>query len=144
MPVRLFLDANVLFSAALSPSGAASNLFEFADAGACELAASTFVVAETERNLRAKAPATRERWDHLSAQVIIVPEAGLRMLTRMSVTLPAKDRPVLAAAIACRANVLATGDRRHFGPLFGLMFAGTVVLPPRQAVAFMVELVRSQ
>jgi len=36
-----------------------------------------------------------------------------------------------------------TGDRRHFGPLFGLMFAGTVVLPPRQAVAFMVELVRA-
>jgi len=33
--MRRFLDANVLFSAALSSEGAASNLFVFAGAGAC-------------------------------------------------------------------------------------------------------------
>jgi len=127
--MRLFLDANVLFSAALSPEGVASSLFAFADAGACELVTSAFVVAEVTRNLRVKAP----------AGVGIVVEADARLVERIDVPLPAKDRPILAAAVGCRANVLVTGDRRHFGPLFGRRFGGTVVLSPREALEFLVE-----
>jgi len=54
------------------------------------------------------------------------------------VQLPAKDRPILAAAVGCRATVLVTGDRRHFGPSFERRFGGTVVLSPREALAFLV------
>ena len=137
--MRLFLDANVLFSAALSPEGAASNLFAFAGAGACELVTSAFVVAEVTRNLRVKAPEAVDRWERLLASVGIVVEADARLVDRIGVPLPAKDRPVLAAALGCRATVLVTGDRRHFGPLFGRRFGGTVVLSPRGALAFLVE-----
>jgi len=137
--MRLFLDAHVLFSAALSPEGAASNLFAFAGAGACELVTSAFVVAEVTRNLRVKAPEAVDRWERLLASVGIVVEADARLVDRIGVPLPAKDRPVLAAALGCRATALVTGDRRHFGPLFGRRFGGTVVLSPRGALAFLVE-----
>jgi len=137
--MRLFLDANVLFSAALSPEGAASSLFAFAGAGACELVTSALVVAEATRNLRAKAPEAVERWERLIASVGIVVEADARLVGRIGVPLPAKDRPILAAALGCRATVLVTGDRRHFGPLFGRPIGGTVVLSPREALAFLVE-----
>lgn len=132
--MRLFLDANVLFSAALSREGAASSLFAFAGAGACELVTSAFVVAEVTRNLRVKAPEALGRWERLIASVDIVVEADARLVDRIAVALPAKDRPVLAAALGCRATVLVTGDRRHFGSLFGRAIGGTVVLPPRAAL----------
>lgn len=132
--MRLFLDANVLFSAALSREGAASNLFAFAGAGACELVTSAFVVAEVTRNLRVKAPEALGRWERLITSVGVVVEADARLVDRIAVALPAKDRPVLAAALGCRATVLVTGDRRHFGSLFGRAIGGTVVLPPRAAL----------
>ncbi|MFO7589694.1 MAG: PIN domain-containing protein [Acidimicrobiia bacterium] len=137
--MRLFLDANVLFTAAVSPEGTASKLFAFAEAGACELVTSAFAVAEAARNLRAKAPEAVDRWERSSASVGIVSEADPRLVERLAVPLPAKDRPILAAALGCRASVLVTGDRKHFGPLFGRSFGGTVVLSPREALAFVVE-----
>jgi uncharacterized protein len=137
--MRLLLDANVLFSAALSPEGAASNLFAFAGAGACELVTSALVVAEVTRNLRIKAPEAVDRWERSIASVGIVVEADARLVDRIGVPLPANDRPVLAAALGCRATVLVTSDRRHFGPLFGRRFGGTVVLSPREALTFLVE-----
>ena len=132
--MRLFLDANVLFSAALSREGAASNLFAFAGAGACELVTSAFVVAEVTRNLRVKAPEALGRWERPITSVGVVVETDARLVDRIAVALPAKDRPVLAAALGCRATVLVTGDRRHFGSLFGRAIGGTVVLPPRAAL----------
>lgn len=140
--MRLFLDANVLFSAALSPEGAAGTLFAFAEAGACELVTSALGVAEATRNLQAKAPAAMERWERANASIRIVPEADPRLVERIGVPLPDKDRPIFAAAIGCRATVLVTGDRRHFGPLFGRAFGGTVVLPPRDALVVVVEATR--
>lgn len=45
--------------------------------------------------------------------------------------LPEKDRPVLAAAIALRCDVLVTGDRTHFGPGYGKVFGGVAIHSPR-------------
>jgi len=132
---RLFLDANVLFSAAVSPAGAAAGLLALASEGACELMTSAFAVTGAARNLRANAPTAMDRWDRVRAAVAVVPEADPRLPKRAGAALPEKDRPILAAALACRATVLVNGDRRHFGPLFGHAFGGTVVLPPRAALA---------
>jgi len=141
--VRLFLDANVLFSAAVSPAGAAAGLIALAAGGACEVVASTLAVTEATRNLRARAPASMDRWCLVGAVVGIVPEADLRLLESVGFTLAAKDRPILAAAIGCRATVLVTGDRRHIGSLFGRSIGGTVVLPPREALERLLAGLRS-
>ena len=141
--MRLFLDANVLFSAAVSPAGAAAGLIALTAGGACELVTSTLAVTEATRNLSAKAPAAMERWGLVVAVVDIVPEADPRLLERIDVTLAAKDRPILAAALGCRATVLVTGDRRHFGSLFGRAIGGTVVLPPREALEWLLDGLRA-
>ena len=38
--------------------------------------------------------------------------------------LPEEDAPILAAAVTAQADVLVTGDRGHFGHLFGRTVRG--------------------
>src|SRR2546423_489606 len=45
--------------------------------------------------------------------------------------LPEKDRPVLVAAIRHRCEALVTGDRTHFGRLYGKAIHGVTVHSPR-------------
>jgi hypothetical protein len=53
--------------------------------------------------------------------------------------LPSKDAPILAAAAACCADWLATGDRRDFGHLFGQRALGVLLLAPREALAALLD-----
>jgi hypothetical protein len=45
-----------------------------------------------------------------------------------------KIRSVLAAASLLRCQVLLTGDKSHFGPLYGTRVEGVDVLSPAQGV----------
>jgi hypothetical protein len=56
-------------------------------------------------------------------------EASERILPS-GVSLPAKDAPILLAAIEARATHLLTGDIRHFGTLLGKKTAGITILLP--------------
>ena len=51
----VLIDSSVLFSAALSPKGSADDLIQAGIRGEVKLAISSFLLAETERNLAAKA-----------------------------------------------------------------------------------------
>jgi hypothetical protein len=46
------------------------------------------------------------------------------------VRLPAKDVPILMAAIEAAATHLLTGDREHFGPYFNRRIEGVTILRP--------------
>jgi predicted nucleic acid-binding protein len=110
---RLFLDANLLFTAAHNPDGKAAALF---DAGALkrwELVSSAFAVAEARRNISAKYPQCMPRLESLLSRLTEVPQPAT---TRVSIQLPEKDLPIYLAALASRATHLLTGDTRHFGP----------------------------
>jgi hypothetical protein len=52
--------------------------------------------------------------------------------------LPPKDAPILAAAIDARCHLLVTGDRAHFGRLFGRQLRGTVVALPVDALRIVI------
>jgi predicted nucleic acid-binding protein len=124
---RIFLDANVLFSAAWRPGNGLLELWRRSDS---ILMSSAYAIAEAERNL--DTPEQGERLRELCARLVVVPEPGLEKLPREARALPEKDWPILAAAVQARAGVLLTGDRMHFGPFFGARLCGVMVLRPRE------------
>lgn len=110
---RLILDANVLFTAAHNPAGKAALVIEEGTRGPWTLATSRLAVDEATHNLRLKYPEVLPRLDPLLVTVRVVPHRAIRACP---VELPAKDRPILQAALDCRATHLLTGDLTHFGP----------------------------
>lgn len=138
--MKLFLDANILFTAAYSPEGIARALFDLADAGHCSLCTSAFAREEARRNLSLKAPANVSNLDALLPLVTIVSEPAPEKTTwAAALPLPPKDAPIMAAAVSCAADILATGDRRDFGHLYGRNVEGVRVLSPREALRELLE-----
>lgn len=133
--MNVFLDANVLFTAAYDPRGLCHGLFRLARAGRCRLLVSAFVVEEARRNLAVKAPDRLALLEPLLEHTALVGEPPPALVRRLeSLPLDGKDAPVLAAAVAAGSDLLVTGDRRHFGHLYGLEVSGVRVLAPAEAV----------
>jgi len=119
---RLFLDANVLFSAAYKKDSALLQLWKLEDV---TLVSSRYALEEARINLPEAAHA---RLDKLAARLVLY-EAGPAELVE-DIILPGKDMPILSAAIIGKATHLITGDWKHFGKYFGKTLSGVLVLPP--------------
>ncbi len=138
--MRVFADANVLFAAAISPEGRSSILFFLAEHRLCTLLASAHAATEARRNLEGGYPDALERFELLMRRVTIVPEAApQRVEWARQQGLPDEDAPILAAAVGAGADVLVTGDRSHFGRLFGRTLEGVRVLGLAPTLALVVE-----
>lgn len=111
--IRIFLDANVLFTAAHNSHGKASIVIDLAERGHWEVVTSAFCVAEARLNLERKMPAALDRLEDILQVVRLVPDVAGE---RCPISLPVKDRPVFESAVRCGAKRFLTGDRRHFGP----------------------------
>lgn len=110
---RLFLDANVIFTAAHNPSGKAALLIEIAALLPWQIVTSRLAEEEVRRNLENKYPQSLPRLAMILAQMDIIPGGeGLNC----PLDLPTKDRPIFEAALLSGATHLLTGDIRHFGP----------------------------
>jgi predicted nucleic acid-binding protein len=133
--VRLFLDANVIMSAAITPEGRAAMIYDLANRAKCTVMSSHYALTEARRNVELKAPTSIGRLDHLQTRTVIVPPPPLQRIELAAHLLPPKDAPILAAAVAARADLLVTGDRRHFGPVYEETIEGTTVVTPAQALA---------
>jgi predicted nucleic acid-binding protein len=134
--VRLFLDANVLFTAAHNPGGRSAAIFQMARAGACSLVSSPHALEEARRNLRLKYPSATDALERLLTAGSVEPEPPSKDVAwALEQGLPLKDAPILAAAAQARCDVLVTGDRTHFGHLYGRRFRGVEVLSPADALA---------
>jgi uncharacterized protein len=118
---RLFLDANVLFSAAYRPASEIASLWRIKNV---ELLTSAYAAEEAGRNLADEAQ--RHRLRELLDQMQIV--TGASPLPH-GVRLPEKDRPILQAAIYARATHLLTGDQHHFGKHYGKRYGAVLILP---------------
>jgi predicted nucleic acid-binding protein len=122
---RVFLDANVLVSAAWLPKNSLLELWGLVET---ELLTSAYAIAEADRNVRTSDQ--RTRLHRLVQRLRIVDEPRTQTLPA-AVRLPAKDVPILLAAIAAGADYLVTGDLEHFGPYFGQIVTGVHILRPR-------------
>lgn len=127
--MRIFLDANILFSAVKSDGAVHAFVAMLLDGGH-ECWVDGYVVDEARRNIMAKAPG---RLPHLDGLVSCVRMAVFAPAAARAEVhgLPEKDRLVLAAAVAVECNALVTGDRAHFGKFYGRLLAGVMIHSPR-------------
>ena len=127
--MRIFLDANILFSAVKSDGAVHAFVAMLLDVGH-ECWVDGYVVDEARRNIMAKAPG---RLSHLDALVSRVRMSAVAPAAARAEVhgLPEKDRLVLAAAIALGCEALVTGDRTHFGKFYGRHVSGVMVHSPR-------------
>ena len=122
---RIFLDANVLFSAAYKSGTEISQLWNLKDVRLCS---SRYSLEEARVNLENAEQHTRLA--ELAGVLDFFEPTNHELPT--AIRLPDKDIPIMLAAIEARANYLLTGDKRHFGSYYGKKIAGVTILPPSQ------------
>jgi predicted nucleic acid-binding protein len=127
---RVFLDANVLFSAAYRADSALERLWTSNTDIA--LLSSPYAIEEASRNLEERDARSRPRT--LITALEIVPDIANGNIPP-NVKLPDEDLPILLAAIAAGATHLLTGDRAHFGAYFGRRAAGVLIQRPGDYLA---------
>src|SRR6516165_3717855 len=120
---RLFLDANVLFSAAYRAN---AGLLQFWKLKNVVLCSSHYALEEAKINLTQDVQ--RRRLEKLATAIEFF-DAIPRVLPR-EVTLTDKDVPIFLAAMASRATHLLTGDVHHFGRYFSKTIEGILILSP--------------
>ena len=110
--MQLFLDANVLFTAAHRETGKAAFVVQRAGSAPWEVLTCALAVEEARRNLELKFPAHLRELKSLLARIDIVETI---VGASCPLSLPSKDQPILLSALHSRCTHLLTGDRRHFG-----------------------------
>jgi predicted nucleic acid-binding protein len=123
--MRIFLDANILFSAALPRS----RMRAFLDVllARAECLTNDFAIEESRRNLALKFPEGEKALAGLVKQCEIITQ----LAPDPNIGLPPKDVPILSGAISGNATHLLTGDEQHFGKLWGKTIQGVKIISPR-------------
>ena len=121
---RLFLDANILFSAAYSEKSLLLALWSLEQT---QLVSSNYACEEAKRNLTSSEKCVR--LNQLIQSIKICQEHDESIIP-VEITLRRKDRPILAAAIGENCDHLITGDFRDFGRFYGKKILGTLITPP--------------
>lgn len=138
--MRLFLDANIAFSAALT-EGAVRRLLHDLKHGNHILVMDEYVWEEARRNLQIYRPAAIKDLHELAVMVQIAGTETGSLSMNIPPEIPEKDIPVLRSAAANRCDMLITGDRTHFGSYFGKKDAGVTIVSPRQAAEQLCDLI---
>jgi hypothetical protein len=116
---RVFLNADVLFAGAASPSqhGASLLILRMAEITLIEAVASQQVVTEAERNLGEKLPQALPAFRLIVSRCLrVVPDPQASGLSAHTGRADAKDLPILVAALREGCPRLVTFDVRHFQP----------------------------
>ena len=123
--MRIFLDANILFSAS-QPHSKMGLFFELLfERNEC--LTNEYAIEEARRNLAVKFPEGAKTLERLAKRCEIVNQ----LAADLQVQLPLKDQPILGGAIAGNATHLLTGDERDFGQYWGKTIQGVKVVSPR-------------
>src|ERR1017187_1792868 len=126
--MRIFLDANILFSAAQPHSRMRAFLEVLFDQAEC--LTNAYAVEEARRNLELKFPEGLKALERLTKQCEIISQ----LTTDLEVELPLKDVPILGGAVAGHATHLLTGDEKDFGRFWGETIQGVKIVSPRMLV----------
>ncbi len=123
--MRIFLDANILFAAALPKSQTGVFFAELREH--CVVVTSTYAIEEARRNLTEKRPDALPDFERLLTYIEIITIT----ITSLDIVLPPKDIPILGGAVAGNATHLLTGDKKDFGVLWGKTIQGVKIVSPQ-------------
>src|SRR5439155_23797477 len=121
---RVFLDANILFSASYREGTSLTRLWQL---DGTRLLTSAYALGEAWRNI--EDASQRIRLASLLPALQLVGGLPADEAFARRVGLPDKDVPILHAAISGRATHLLTADFQHFGRLFGTRVRGVLIQP---------------
>ena len=116
---RVFVDADVLFAGAASPSEHSASLviLQLAEITLIDAFTSRQVLIEAERNLEAKLPEALPSFRLLvSRSLQAVPDPQPEALAAFEEAADEKDLPILIAAVQAECPWLVTFNGRHFQP----------------------------
>jgi predicted nucleic acid-binding protein len=136
------LDANVLFSAAITPEGRTRAIFELADQreGRITLLVTEYVLREVRTNLERKAPSRQPELEALLENVTVLEEPSARLVEQLAPLVPdPRDAPILAGAVSGGSQLLVTGNEKDFRELYGKEVRGVLVLRPRDALTLLLS-----
>lgn len=126
--MRVVLDTNIIVSACLRPEGAPATIVELALLGAFILCLSPDVLSEYKEVL------SRPKFSRQSARIVEL-LAGIEEIselviptTRVVLSPDEEDNRLLECAEAAEAEMLVTGNQRHFPKHFG----NTRIVTPRE------------
>lgn len=114
--MKVFLDATCWVAAAGSPSGGSAEILRLARSGSFRIATTPLILAEAERNIRAKLPPeamSRFLTEILQTDIEVGQVPIQADLDRWKHLVAEKDTHVLAGSYLAGADVLVTLDRRH-------------------------------
>ena len=131
--MRVFLDANILFSAAQTQGRMRAFLELLFKHGKC--VTNAYAVEEARRNLESKLPAALRHLDPLVRRCELISA----LVTDLDMELPLKDVPILGGAIAGHATHLLTGDQQDFGAHYGKTIQHVKIVSPRMLADEMVR-----
>jgi len=97
---------------------------------------SAFAWDEASRNVSLKCPQRSPTLNALRGHLEYAPAPDSSAIADAAACgLPGKDAPILAAAHVANVRILVTGDRTHFGHLYGKNVGGLRVLTLRDTLA---------
>jgi len=117
--IKVFVDADVLFAGAASPSEHSASLLilRLSEITLLEAMTSERVIVESQRNLQQKLPQALPAFNHLvSRSLTVVPEPSHAAEVSLEGLAHPGDRHVLAAAVREECPWLVTFNTRHFVP----------------------------
>jgi uncharacterized protein len=132
--MRVFLDANILFSAA-NPGSHTRLLLDLLLAYDIECISNVYAVEEARRNLARVSPQFMSELEACLPQVEMVG----RLVSKLEITIKSKDIPILYGAIVGKATHLLTYDEADFGELMRKPYKGVKVLTPKMLMAELKE-----
>ena len=125
--MRVFLDANILFSAAYSDRAGMRRLWQIPN---ITLVSSAYAIEEAGRNLTNEPQKIDLQSFINQVEVVTACDPAPNLFIEID-SLPEKDRPILWAAIESECSHLITGDKRHFGELYDSELSGVRIMPAR-------------
>ncbi len=123
--MKIFLDANILFSGSVSESKIAKLIGIIRQYGEC--ATNLYAIEEARKNIERKKYGSIQGLESLLADITV----GNELVLDVPVKLKSKDIPILGGAIALSCTHLLTGDKRDFGFLYGKQVENVQVVSPK-------------